>query len=177
MCYQHLGPFKDVYTLVPHNAIKPENLTLRLDSLLFLYKADEMGFGVYEAYSIKNRPVKIQNFCRWEPGSGLSVPVPNLWDRRKDLGGIEIRNAVLDWHDLFNVGTDGSQSTGLLPEIIETLRNVMNFSLVKGKNGFKEAQKITIPVTSVKCKIFANNLNQAFSWLSLLLKVSGGNTD
>ena len=75
------------------------NVSLRLDTNIVTI--EESGgsdnYNLRETYSIK-KGSKISNiFGTWSKSGGLSVNTTNVYERRKNLGGVELRDAILPY--------------------------------------------------------------------------------
>ena len=75
------------------------DVSLRLDSNIVRIEenAGSDGYQLRETYSIK-RGLKISNiYGNWSRGQKLSVPTANVFERRKNLGGVVLRDAILQY--------------------------------------------------------------------------------
>ena len=73
---------------------------LRLDSMLFVFDLCSQQTGtvtIDEAYRVKAGPLKRSPFATWEQENGLTIPEPNIWERRRHLNGLELVNSYLTW--------------------------------------------------------------------------------
>ena len=50
-----------------------------------------------DIYSIKKGPQMRKEFGTWSKEAGLSVKVLNVYERRQNLGGIQLRDAILPY--------------------------------------------------------------------------------
>ena len=82
---------------------------LQLDSLVFLFSDVKDTILVQEVYRIKKGPLIAQSFGNWTADTGLSLTEPNIWERRKDLKGVEILNSLLPWRPFTYENEDGKQ--------------------------------------------------------------------
>ena len=79
--------------------VNVSDVSLRLDSNIVRVEenAGSDGYQLRETYSIKRGP-KISNvYGKWSKNQGLSVPTTNVYDRRKNLGGVVLRDAILQY--------------------------------------------------------------------------------
>ncbi len=138
---------------VPRTTDVPGDLSLRLDSRLFLYNVSSRSeqLTLSEIYAIKGElnlssmsilvlslsclggSAMTKHVGEWiqsaNGSSTLSVSMPNLFERRKDLSGIVLKNCVLGWEPISFVikNTDGSlNTTGLLVNLLTNLQQVNN---------------------------------------------------
>ena len=75
--------------------------TLRLDSKVFTFKADGGVYRIHisELYAIKGTLIS-GDFGHWSRRRGLSVKQPNIWERRRNLRGIQLKDAWMPWKPL-----------------------------------------------------------------------------
>jgi hypothetical protein len=115
---------KGVTFLVPKN--QNFNLTLRLDTNLFLYEEVNKSINLFESYSIKAGPVITQEIGTWNQTDRLNIPIPGLWVRRYDLRGLLIRSTAVPYPAMckFFFGKDNKiiGSSGYLQEILNQLQ-------------------------------------------------------
>jgi ABC-type amino acid transport substrate-binding protein len=114
-----------------HVEEKYQDLPLNLDSKLISYDQINLNsYKIFEYYKInKVFPVKL------ELGLASSFPSqkftflthPFMWERRKNLQGITLRNSALNWNKVNNLFANGTKS-GLFPQILDNLQNLLNFS-------------------------------------------------
>ena len=65
--------------------------TLRLDSKVFVYSMKNQSFAtIEELYQIKGGDLIVSPFGTWSEERGLAVPTANVWERRRDLMGVEL---------------------------------------------------------------------------------------
>ena len=93
------------------------NVRLRLDTSIV--QIEENGasdaYLLTESYSVKNGSAKINVYGYWSKNEGLSVKDPNLNERRRNLGGIQLRDAIMPYAKLTKIylDSDGNiKSTG-----------------------------------------------------------------
>jgi ABC-type amino acid transport substrate-binding protein len=121
-----------VITVVP-NTWKT-NLTLQLNSQLVLYEQAEMGFNLYEIYAIKNGPTIQHQIGTWNMDCGISIKIHNMWKRRSDLLGLNLRCTTVPYPVLtilsYDVSGQLTGSTGYYQEILHYLERKLNFTAI-----------------------------------------------
>ncbi len=117
----------------------PQNptITLRLDDTFLVFHSKN---GTVFEWHGKGRGTGNQQrpFAHWNKTSSTLELLTDLsiWERRSNLEGLEIRNTVLHWDPvavrMLSSGNDTTTVgwTGLLPQVLEELRNVLNFTIV-----------------------------------------------
>ncbi len=121
--------------LMPHSSeeIEPENL--RLDSKLFFYEDDAVGdFVIKEKYAIKSGPAITQVVGTWNETAGLDIPEPNVYERRSNLRGVSLVNALMAWDYYHELQLDEAEEqvlgvTGVFAEVAAVLAEKLNFKL------------------------------------------------
>ena len=75
------------------------NVSLRLDTNIVTVEdsGDPDQYILKEIYSIKKGPQISNIFGTWSKNGGLTVSTANVHERRKNLGGIELRDAILPY--------------------------------------------------------------------------------
>ena len=105
----------------------------RLDTKLYLYDHFENKTMLQEIYKAKgNSIINTIGTCR--ENLGLSVPLPNMWDRRKNFGGMTIRVATLSLpilHELYydESGKYITGGDGFLIQPLKILAEELNFTI------------------------------------------------
>ena len=66
--------------------VKP-NISLRLDTNIVEIEEGD-GYLLRETYAIKGQFKRRNFFGTWSPSDGLSVEIPNVCERRENLGGV-----------------------------------------------------------------------------------------
>ncbi len=121
---------KDIAWLVPEASLArhpPEDLPLRLDSILIGYSA---GTGhelirLTEHYSLKGHSLQAE-LGSWSQGGGLEVAQSGIWERRTDLNGIVLLGTFVAFPPMSVMGPDGSV-IGIIPDIIHAIQKASNF--------------------------------------------------
>ena len=74
-------------------------LELRLDTMVFHYsRSNETYYQLSESYGFEGRWTVSRTFAHWEAGLGIGFEgSSSIWERRSDLGGVELTNAMIDW--------------------------------------------------------------------------------
>ena len=75
-------------------------------------------------------PTRTQKVGTWSKGNGLLVPEPQIYERRKNLTGVTLRNTVIEWNPLVLLAKD-SEPTGFMGEIYDLLKQVCLYNSVK----------------------------------------------
>ncbi len=113
------GLFSKIAWLIPVQGTDiPRDLTLRLDSQVFLYDwSSYKGLvNVTEIYAIKGEQMyfrggmdrllssfnkggrhRVNYVGQFSNGSGLVVPQKSMYERRRDMSGVTLINSVLSW--------------------------------------------------------------------------------
>ncbi len=113
--------------VAPDDTVEPP-AALRLDSNF--YSVSEGGGGLLvlrEWYRIKSSLLIGQDFGNWTAQGELSVHVPSMWERRKNLHGITLRTATLPMSYLAFPSGDGYG--GMIPEILDNIQYMSNFTV------------------------------------------------
>jgi hypothetical protein len=137
--------------------------SLQLNSRLFLYEEDGDGFNILEKYAIKSGPVITQNVASWTLEAGLKIPNPSIWERRANLRGTIILDALLEF-SVFNqvhLGATGELLgvSGISPDITEQLMQGSNFSITRqaGYSTNFGRLKLKSAGVCISCSIIKNN--------------------
>ena len=108
------------------------NLTLRLDSRLYLYTSKGKLINLKEMYDVNAKKV-ISKIGTWSENKGLSVRTTNMWERRTNLNGMLIRVATISYPLLHELHYDESglllSGKGLFLEPLNILAERLNFTL------------------------------------------------
>ncbi len=103
---------------------------LRLDSNFFyaaLQGANTSSFDVRELYRIKSR--LFDNFLgSWDESAGLEITDRVVYERRKNMQGVVLEATTRMW-DFYISEKDGGGYQGLVPDIMEKIQDVCNFSV------------------------------------------------
>ena len=108
------------------------NLTLRLDSRLYIYKSEGNKFVLKETYALNGKK-KVQTVGTWRESTGLIVPTKSMWERRSNLEGMSIRVATVSSPPMEILYYDKSGESitaggGLFLEPMNILATILNFS-------------------------------------------------
>lgn len=115
--------------LLPHkNADYFQQISLRLDDYIIMYETNENQTDLMEVYAIKSGPVINEKFGTWSADSGINVSQPNPFERRKNLRGAVLTNALQTWSP-FSVLIGRTKATRMFPEVLETLGSILNFTV------------------------------------------------
>ena len=109
------------------------NLTLQLDTRLYLYNSIQETICLKEMYAV-NRKTKLQTVGTWTQNTGLAVTTTNMWERRTNMEGMMIRVATISWSLLHELHYDKSgewitEGSGLFLEPLNILAQRLNFTL------------------------------------------------
>ncbi len=129
---------RGVFWLLPEGTTAFGDLPLSLASNLLAYPSQGGGDGgggggggdqvpLREVYAVKSRLREV-HFGRWSAESGLVVQVPSKWERRSDLAGVTLVNAVADWPRMVVLGTDNRTTTGLFADVLTLIQASLNFT-------------------------------------------------
>ena len=118
--------------LLPIGSMPSINVSqLRLDSMVLLYEEsqDIEGFSIEEMYGTKGSETPfLSHFGNCTPGWGLAVEEPSIWERRSNLGGLQLVNTQQPWFPLTIMTEDGY--TGFTVDLLKFLMSRLNFSVV-----------------------------------------------
>ena len=108
-------------------------LSLRLDTQLYLYASTGKSTILKEIYAVNGESIT-SHIGTWHQDAGLSVPVPNIWERRNNLKGMALRVATISFPILHELHYDESgehilQSGGFFLEVLNILAAKLNFTL------------------------------------------------
>jgi hypothetical protein len=109
-------------------------IKLQLDTNIIFYEPLDNGeCKLYEQYSIMGGPSITNEIGTWNKSRGLSHSKLNRWERRSDLRGTRLRNAVVTWPHLteliYNDQKELVGSNGLFQETLFHLREALNFTI------------------------------------------------
>ncbi len=107
---------------------------LRLDSRFFTYSYSKKNGSIHlkERYRVKRGAIVTKDFGHWEPDTrSLNVTEPSLWERRTDLGGVELVDTVLEWKPfvILDAGGNFSLTSGAMVEFMWALQASLNFTV------------------------------------------------
>ncbi len=108
---------------------------------------------------------------------------PDIWSRRRNLGGVSLVNAIEVWEPLAGVDVNGSstqQAWGLFPEVLYRLQDKLNFTMIHKwpedrlwGSGMTESQ-LFIRASSI---ITSNSELPNGSWTGLMGMLVSGEAD
>ncbi len=105
-----------------------------LNELILFYENSSPGVvRLSEEYTIKKR-WDFHQVGEWRAGGrGLRVPVPNVWERRANLRGAILKNAVLELSVVTRVQYNDYGklvgAIGLFQDMLDYLKKKLNFSV------------------------------------------------
>ena len=110
------------------------NLTLRLDTRLYIYTSNAEIISLKEIYAV-NGNNKVQTIGTWREDKALTVPTTSMWERRTDLEGMVIRVATNSFPRLHELHYDESGESiiggsGFFLEPLNILAKELNFTLL-----------------------------------------------
>ena len=130
-----LSPLKHTWIL-PSQHMSKLNVPLRLDSKVYAYHWERSFITITEMYAIHGNTIVAPIL--------LNVHIENLklfdfntkmWERRSNLSQLQIRSATLPWVPLvehhYNEKGDFESSTGIIPDILDRLQELLGFELIK----------------------------------------------
>ncbi len=123
---------REIVWLVPESAIREgavheEYFSLETNIITHKFKGAN-SFELRETYAIRgilSSSVVTQEFGRWSEKDGLVVPSPVIWERRSNLRGILLVNAMTEWPPYLLL--EGNKTTGFMPDVLKMLSEFLNF--------------------------------------------------
>ena len=108
------------------------NLTLRLDTRLYMYTSSVNTISLTEVYAVNGKK-KVQTVGTWRGNTGLIVPMKSMWERRRNLEGILIRVATISLPGLHEIhysksGESVIGGSGMFLEPLNILEKELNFT-------------------------------------------------
>ena len=115
------------------DVVDDTNLALRLDTALYLYNLEGKSIILKEVYAVNKRK-KIETVGLWRESQGLEIPIASMWERRKNMDGMQLRVATLPFPPFQDVHYDKSGETiiggsGLFLDPLNILARRLNFTL------------------------------------------------
>ena len=117
----------------------------RLDSVIYFYNGTQSdGYSVWESYAVKLGVPSPRMILKWTPKGDQVQTLTDefeVWERRRDLGGIVLTSGVLEWPRYLVpvIADDGAMidATGFYPDILSELMARLNFTIayVPSKDG------------------------------------------
>lgn len=123
----------DILFLIPGSFSKLELLRPRLDSTLYSYTENQGNVSLFEHYSIKSGPTRTNYIGNWSDEKGLDVPIPSIWERRRDFSSLHLRTTVIQSEPFVmihgNASRDGFLNvTGHFIDTFNALQDRLGFS-------------------------------------------------
>ncbi len=124
---------REIVWLVPESAIREgavhdeKYFSLETNIITHKFKMPN-SFVLRETYAIRGilfSSAVTQEFGRWSEGDGLVVPSPVIWERRSNLRGILLVNAMTEWPPYLLL--EGNKTTGFMPDVLKMLSEFLNF--------------------------------------------------
>ena len=125
---------KGLTGLLPEFDVTPElELTLRLDTLLYVYSTSGSTINLKEMYAVNGKTI-VSKIGTYKEEGGLTISTTNMWDRRTNMEGMEIRVATVSYPLLHELYYDKSNTSvigggGFFIEPLNILAQKLNFSL------------------------------------------------
>ena len=85
------------------------NISLRLDTNIVEVEEGD-GYILTETYAVKGQVKKSNIFGTWSESGGLSVENPNVCERRRDFGGVNLRDAIMPYAKLTKLYLDTNEN-------------------------------------------------------------------
>ena len=85
------------------------NVSLRLDTNIVEVEEGD-GYILTETYAVKGQVKNRNVFGTWSESGGLSVESPNVCERRQDLGGVQLRDAIMSYAKLTKLHFDTNEN-------------------------------------------------------------------
>ncbi len=134
-CYQDLvemfGLALNVVWLIPPDSEMETPEVLRLDSLWITLEHsanDNDTLDMVEHYGVAETKKFFNNIGSWNDQNGLNITQPDIWERRNNLDGINLINAVNLFDLVTNFDNEHHNTSGFMPEVLENLMWRMNFT-------------------------------------------------
>ena len=108
---------------------------VQLNTRIVFY-GEKGDVSLWEEYSILNQATVRNEVGFWDvSSSALYLPEPNIWERRKNLHGVTLRNGVLSWGWYSQISADNGTGEwvvthieGIFFDILDQLATHLNFS-------------------------------------------------
>ncbi len=107
---------------------------LRFNSHFYTYFLSENKGTILtnEVFRVKNGPLVKQSVGHWnQDGFDFDLSDDATWARRKDLGGVELVNSILEWHPfiIYDSSGDLRKVKGIFVDLLEDLQKSLNFTV------------------------------------------------
>ena len=122
-----------VVAVLPQSEYLNLNPILNLTTKLYYFSTQQDGsVDLMESYAVNGIPIK-KAVGSWDKSKGLTIPTPNIWDRRTDLSGQTIRVTSKTFIGLSFLKYDGSNKSvigggGYFIEPVYYLAKKLNFT-------------------------------------------------
>ena len=113
--------------VIPKSEYYGLNLTLALNTRLFVLEEEKSYKKVKEVYAVKGVPIT-KTVGSWNETARLEIDQPNIWERRSDLHGATIRATSLNFSTLHHLNYDVSGGGGYFIEPLYYLAPKLNFT-------------------------------------------------
>ena len=124
----HMKSFNSGITGVLHESEYSDvNLTLALNTRLFVLEEEDSLMRVEEVYAVKGMPIN-KIVGSWNETAGLVIDEPNIWKRRTDLNGVTLRATSLNFSTLHYLNNEVTGGGGFFIEPLFYLAPRLNFT-------------------------------------------------
>ncbi len=127
-----VGLMSNVVWLAPDEINTPTLEYLRLDSYWITYSNVSAGetVDIVEHYGVSHERAFSNFLGSFSKVSGLNITDVDIWRRRNDLEGVNLINTVEDYPVVSGfVNDEHHKLDGILPDIIQNLQSLMNFTV------------------------------------------------
>ena len=131
----NLGVFNSDTYAIMDSQYRRAGLSLRLDTkILFFESTNDPGFTLLEQYSVMGTRVERRQVGYWRRSGGLRMTSRGIWERRSNLTGVQLRNAVLAQGTLTTVERDSQggliAARGSMQAVWRHLEGLLNFTTI-----------------------------------------------
>ena len=116
----------DIHWLVSEEDLVEPPAGLRLDSNFYSISMQEGSADILERYRIKGKPAS--NFLATWSKDELTIRIPNMWERRKDLRGVSLKTVTDPWSTIVIRESDCCFQ-GYIPDILRAMTSMSNFTI------------------------------------------------
>lgn len=127
-----LGLKSDAVWLIPFDVLAsnyPQDL--RLDSNWITFEQVNGKVFLKEHYRIKRTTLVHNNLGTWSEQEGLSIEQPYIWNRRRNLQGVNVTTATFTYPPLSYASEKNRtiQLRGYIPDVVQSLQQGLNFTV------------------------------------------------
>ncbi len=95
---------------------------------MYVFRSSDNDVSISEAYAVKDGPLRSQLVGAWSIQGGLTVPEPQIYERRRNLTGVTLINGLLNWYPITDFERAGNGTLvnvrGLMPGAFRLLQQV-----------------------------------------------------